>query len=338
MAEEIEALWPAEAPFEELVIEYPFLHSGLVRSVIASVGRKAGLNAIYWNDGVCGYERATRSHVLLEVQRAEVTTGEATRPYSGKIIVRATGSQPGELFSHLETWIHQEGARTGTVGCKLLAAKAARQPVLGTMREVGVSDEECEKQLPKLEFETPPRTGVTYCVSYAWRDDSIKFVDELCERAKADGIHILRDTNGLGLGERISKFMHKLADGDRVFIILSEKYLQSPYCMAELLEVWRNSRERDGVFLQRVRVFRLADAKMMTPLERAQCAVFWKEQFNELDALVKEHGANLLGESDFQKYKLMQDFAHRVGDILALIADTLLPKDIEQLIEHGFGD
>ena len=34
----------------------------------------------------------------------------------------------------------------------------------------------------------------------------------------------------------------------------------------------------------------------------------------------------------------MQDFAHRVGDILALIADTLLPKDFEELVQSGFGE
>ncbi len=34
----------------------------------------------------------------------------------------------------------------------------------------------------------------------------------------------------------------------------------------------------------------------------------------------------------------MQDFAHHVGDMLALIADTLLPRDFEQLVTYGFGD
>jgi internalin A len=144
--------------------------------------------------------------------------------------------------------------------------------------------------------------------------------------------------NGLGLGERISQFMSRLATGDRVFIILNAKYLQSPYCMAELFEVWRNCRGAAAEFLQHIRVFRLPDAAMMSPLERAQCAVHWKQQFDALNALVKEHGADILGESDFQRYKLMQDFAHRVGDILALIADTLLPKDFDELTQHGFAE
>lgn len=50
----------------------------------------------------------------------------------------------------------------------------------------------------------------------------------------------------------------------------------------------------------------------------------------------KTHGADILAVSDFQQYKLMQDFAHRVGDILALIADTVLPRDFAELVRSGF--
>ncbi|MCX6848316.1 MAG: hypothetical protein NTY98_05305 [Verrucomicrobia bacterium] len=77
---------------------------------------------------------------------------------------------------------------------------------------------------------------------------------------------------------------------------------------------------------------------MMSPLERVQCAVHWKQQFDALNALVKEHGADFLAVSDFQQYKLMQDFAHRVGDILEVIADTLLPKDFDELTQHWFAE
>ena len=49
-------------------------------------------------------------------------------------------------------------------------------------------------------------------------------------------------------------------------------------------------------------------------------------------------GTHFLGEADFKSYKLMRDFAHRVGDILATIADTLQPKDFEELKARGFED
>ena len=106
---------------------------------------------------------------------------------------------------------------------------------------------------------------IPYCVSYAWNDESKAMVDRLCEEANRRGKTVLRDLTGLGLGDSISKFMRRLGSGDRVFVILSDKYLKSPYCMYELLEVWRNSKMADEEFRRRIRVFRLPDAKMMTP-------------------------------------------------------------------------
>ena len=94
----------------------------------------------------------------------------------------------------------------------------------------------------------------------------------------------------MGLGDRISKFMARLGGGKRVFIVLSDKYLKSPYCMHELFEVWRNCREDDAEFIARTRVFALPSAKIGKPAERAQYAIHWRKQFEEMDALVKMAG------------------------------------------------
>jgi internalin A len=189
-----------------------------------------------------------------------------------------------------------------------------------------------------LKFSAPPSDAITYCVSYAWNDESKAVVDGICEKSNQRGITILRDATGMGLGESITRFMQKLGAGDRVFVILSDKYIKSAFCMYELMEVWRNSKMADDEIRRRIRVFRLPCAQISTPLQRARYAVFWKQEFTELDSFVREHGPNLLGEADFKRYRLMQDFAHRVGDMLALIADTLLPKDFDELIKHGFDE
>jgi internalin A len=82
----------------------------------------------------------------------------------------------------------------------------------------------------------------------------------------------------------------------------------------------------------------LPDAAIFSPLDRAKCAVHWKRQHDELAEFIREHGADILGEEDFRKFKLMQDFAHRVGDILATLADTVQPRDFEQLAGYAFDD
>jgi len=329
-------MWRDEAPRGDLVVELPFLHPGVMRGIISRLGREAGLSALYWKYGVCLYEQTTRSRAVIEEQPSDRPT-----TWSGQIVVRTRGGQALELLGQLRDWIEEELQRSGCRDWEIKAIPhAPRPPRPRKAGGRGLPEPEPEHAVAEreLKFSQPPSDTITYCVSYAWNDESTEKVDRLCEEAKKRGQKILRDTTGLGLGESISRFMQKLGSGDRVFVILSDKYLKSAYCMYELLEVWRNSRMADEEFRRRIRVFRLPDAKMSTPLERAICAKYWQDQFIELDQLVRQHGPNLLGKADFGRYKLMQDFAHRVGDVLALIADTLQPGDFEQLIEHGFGD
>jgi len=334
VAAAIEAMWAEHAPGGELVVDLPFLHPGVMRGIISRIGQEAGISALYWKYGVCLYEKTTRSRALIEQRLSNRPT-----TWSGQIAVSTRGGQAVELLRQLQKWIEGEIKRSG---CRDWEIKETSDPLrlahpqkADQHRAVGAEPRDAAPERT-LEF-TPPPTD-PYCVSYAWNDESKAMVDRLCEEANRRGKTVLRDLTGLGLGESISKFMRRLGSGDRVFVFLSDKYLKSPYCMYELLEVWRNSKMADEEFRRRIRVFRLRDAKMMSPPERARCAKYWKEQFTELDALVREEGADLLGEADFKRYKLMQDFAHHVGDVLALIADTLQPTDFDQLVKYGFGD
>ena len=46
---ELDEKWDPELPSEVVILEYPLLHSGLIRAVIARVGgESAGANALYW--------------------------------------------------------------------------------------------------------------------------------------------------------------------------------------------------------------------------------------------------------------------------------------------------
>ena len=142
----------------------------------------------------------------------------------------------------------------------------------------------------------------------------------------------------MNFGGAISKFMKDIGKGDRVFVFLSDKYLRSPFCMFELFEIWRNSRLDRDEFKSRVRLFRLQDAAIYTPKERLAYAKYWRAQHDELAAELKGTDPSLLGESDFRAFRAMQDFAHHVGDILALFADTLLPRTFEDFLKYGFSD
>jgi hypothetical protein len=49
-----------------------------------------------------------------------------------------------------------------------------------------------------------------------------------------EGWQILRDSSVLRSGELISGFMKRIGLADHVIVVLSDKYLRSPYCMTEL--------------------------------------------------------------------------------------------------------
>jgi internalin A len=294
------------------------------------------MSAVYWKDGACFYESSTRSRALIE-QRV------SNRPdaWSGEIVVSTQGGQSADLLGSLEKWIIDELERSGCRDWQIRGGSGSRHPAIeprDRARPTVGPDSDTTKPERALAFAPPPSDKRTYFVSYAWNDASRAIVDDVCLEANRRGIQVLRDRTSTGLGESIIGFMNRIRSSDRVIVILSENYLKSPYCMYELLEVWRHCFMEGEAFRKRISAYRLPDARMSTPLERAHCAKYWKEQFGELDALVRANGADLLGTEDFKRYKLMQDFAHHVGDMLYLIADTLTPRDIEELKRHAFDE
>jgi internalin A len=193
--------------------------------------------------------------------------------------------------------------------------------------------------------EAPSRPpGKRYYVSYAWNDqmpdgkEREAIVDQLCAAAEARGTPIRRDKNVLRLRDSISTFMNEIAAGDRVFTILSDKYLKSPFCMYELFSVWYQSRRSEALFLDRIRVYALPDAKIWKLTDRLDYAEYWKNQYAEVDEKVRKLGQAALAGRDLERFKLMGEFALRVGDLLAAIADHLQPRSFDDLVASGLTD
>jgi internalin A len=182
-------------------------------------------------------------------------------------------------------------------------------------------------------------------VSYAWGDDRTadgrareEIVDRLCDGAAAQGHHILRDEDVLSLGDSISDFMRRLGAGDRVFVIISDKYLRSPHCMFELSEVWRTSRQEGRVFLERVRIYAMPDVKIFEPTDWADWAIYWKEQHDALEGRAFRHGLAVLGELGSRRLAQMRNFYNQIADILGTFADIVQPRTFDELELYGFDD
>jgi internalin A len=334
IVQDLDLKWDVDLPTESAEFDYALLHPGLVRAIISKVGSEAGLNADYWRGGLFAYERTTNSRALIEEEKLE--------GWQGQIRVSTQRGQAGVLLERLRALIENEHRRRGITPTAVRTSLGAR--IVIHLEDPVPKGGTAKVSSPLLQFAQEPRAQSEYFVSYAWRDDTAegkdreRIIDQLCAAAEQAGITILRDRNALGLGDRISKFMRRIGRGNRVFVVLSEKYLKSPYCMYELYELWRNCRQDDEEFLKHVRVYTLPDAKIWTPLDRAKCAAHWREESGKLESVFNEFGYDILGKTDVQKYLLMKDFSHQIGEILATVTDILQPRDFEQLKSYGFSD
>ncbi len=320
---ELAEKWAETEPWEEAVYRYQLHQPGLLRSLMAEIGQSAGVNGLYWQDGVCVFENSTRSHALIEQ--------ESEGDWSGLIRVRTQGGRAMELLARFKELLIKHNHRWGLQPMEMQESRA-------------LSQDKIETQVPDFEFAQQPKLGLEYCVSYAWGDDSPEgkerglVVDRLCQLATNKGIRILRDKQDLRLGDQLSKFMRRIGRGDRVIVIISDKYLKSPNCMYELFEIWRNSHQEADEFLQRVRIYSTSCARIFSVGERLNYAVHWKNEHDTIKAVINEHGADVLGVEDFKAFKRMDEFAGRVGDILAAVADVIHARQFEDLEQYGFDD
>jgi internalin A len=164
--------------------------------------------------------------------------------------------------------------------------------------------------------ELPPKTIPEIFVSFAWGDDSsedarkrTEVVDRLCETLGQHGWHILRDSNVLHSGDLISGFMKRIGLADHVIVVLSDKYLRSPYCMTELHYIYQRSLGEKEDFLRRIIPLALEDARFGNRRYRLVYAEHWKQEFQSLNEDLRDENRRLLlGREDFADFKAMQQW------------------------------
>ena len=309
VADSLAEKWDESQACATAVYRYALHQPGLLRSLMAEIGQQAGVNGLYWQNGVCVFERATGSHALIEQ--------ESLNDWRGLIRIRTQGGQAAELLTRLR---------------KRLQAQNQRWGLLAEERD-NIASGDAIPAAPLI-FSQPPKPGLQYYVSYKRGGDSAAMVDRLCREAQARGIHVLRDTTELRFNDRISQFMQAIGQGDRVFVILSDPYLKSSYCMYELFEIWRNSLQRPDEFLRRVRVYRMECAKIFSVLERTRYIEYWQEQYEGIKEFMRRR-PDKLSPASYDAFRTMGYFADHVDEILAAVADVIHARTFEELRQYG---
>ena len=168
-----------------MTVDLPFLHPGIMRGIISRIGREAGISALYWKYGACLYEKTTRSRALIE-QRVS----DRPNTWSGQIVMSTRGGQAEELLQVLQKWIKDELERSGCRDWQVREAPHSLRPTRDSKDgrpQAGRGRLDRRRAERKLEFHPPPTDKKTYCVSYAWNDESNAVVDGLCEEAGSSG-------------------------------------------------------------------------------------------------------------------------------------------------------
>lgn len=220
-ANRIAMVWPVDAQAVEAVAEYPFLHEGVLRALLAQIGRLAGRDAVYWRHGVCLYDARTAS-------RARIDT-EQHADGSGRVRMRATGPDAEALCAQLIELVKE--IRIGEPP-KITGDGASERPTLPSSTSEGDRDMLQPAPIPPL----PGQKPVVY-FSYAWggsdRKDLKDFAVRL-HRALEDEFDVRRDEEATRPGDRLGEFMQEIGRGARVLVLLSDKYVRSANCMQEL--------------------------------------------------------------------------------------------------------
>ncbi|MBW4522532.1 MAG: GTP-binding protein [Scytolyngbya sp. HA4215-MV1] len=143
---------------------------------------------------------------------------------------------------------------------------------------------------PRLDLPKPDLEKEIF-LSYAWGGESEALVDRLDQTFRQQGMMIVRDRHDLGYKGLIQAFMERIGRGKCVVAVISDKYLKSPNCMFELVQI-----AKQGQFYHRIFPVVLADAQIYRPVERIRYIKHWEDQIQELDEAMRSVGAaNLQG-------------------------------------------
>ncbi|MEH2169266.1 MAG: COR domain-containing protein, partial [Nostoc sp.] len=170
-------------------------------------------------------------------------------------------------------------------------------------------------------------------ISYAWGGESEQFVNQLDETLQAKGIKIIRDKRDLGYKGLIKAFMERIGRGKCAIAVISDKYLKSPNCMFELVQIAKN-----GKFYDRIFPIVLENAQIYKPVARLKYIKHWEDEIKELDEEMKKVGAaNLQGfREEIDQYteirNTIAELTNLLKDMNTLTPDIHSKSDFESLL------
>jgi internalin A len=307
-----QAVWRGADAACRLTLRFHFLHEGMMRTLISAIGQEAGVDAVYWRFGAAFYDAklggAVRIYCKVSRDAASVifeSTQTHGAGYLNDLAVKlhkkiGGGIEPDFTWERGEGW-HVQGRSENTQFNDAVMLIHAQQPPL------------IQGELPVVH------------VSYSWGDDSEDFV-ELLEQELSGACVWRRDKRAMRSGEWISAFMDEIALSRCVVVVISDKYLRSPYCMRELLGLFQTSLGQKSRLMDRIVPVVLPDAQFHSTPQRMAWVKHWKQVFEANAASVEGLDDSEKGFEFVQEQQLITEFRTRVADVLKWVTDVLMPR------------
>ncbi len=314
-------------PGAQATVSYAFLHEGILRTFLSRIGQQAGDAAVYWKYGCWFGEKMTKSVMLIQSHSQQ-------SGWAGTITLAAWGGKANDLVERvLKTLLDIPLGQPPQV-----TRSSARDDM--PKPDHFISPGGVETLHMSARAPLPGTAKKRVFLSYAWGDDKspqgkerAEIAERLCVQVRDWGYDLVRDKDHMRWGELISDFIKMIGAGDRIIVILSEKYLRSVYCMTELHEIWSQSRSQAAEFVARIAHLTHADACIGGIKDRVKHARHWKE---EVESLRQDVADGMLGESDYRDWKRMTRWVNEVSEMLKHLADVLHPVGFEQIVQDNF--
>jgi len=190
---------------------------------------------------------------------------------------------------------------------------------------------ELSSMVPNDSNPPPPKSdSFPIYFSYAWNDGESNredLVNRLYEALALDGFQLKRDKMDVQYKGFISDFMREMGRGGLIVVALSDKYLRSPYCMHELNEIYRNSRQERDEFAKKIFPIRVEEIKIDDPRDIDTYLSFWDAELSKWKTLF-ENRSDQLGRALFDEYQKIKEIHSNFGDLIGYIRNmnTLTAK------------
>lgn len=159
-----------------------------------------------------------------------------------------------------------------------------------------------------------------------------KIVDELYSCLEAEGKYLLkRDKKDIHYRKSIKSFMKAMGKGEFIVVVISEKYLKSPLCMFELLEIYKRSNSDMDEFIEKIFPIVLDDAKIRDHNERVQYREFWTERVESLDYLIKIGGIKAV-QAIGEDIHIWEEIKNNISNLVNIIREINVsnPQNLAQ--------